>query len=68
MDRASVEAQDAVHWRDPKFRHFRDELDSALQQFERAQVRLESAGRGGAPTLAGAGVGAWPHSLVRSAW
>jgi hypothetical protein len=44
MDRASVEAQDAVHWRDPKFRHFRDELDSALQQFERAQVRLEAAG------------------------
>lgn len=26
-----------MHWRDPKFRHFRDELDSALQQFERAQ-------------------------------
>jgi len=40
IDRASVEAQDAVHWRDPKFRHFRDELDSALQQFERAQERL----------------------------
>ena len=33
----SLAEQDALHWRDAKFRHFRDEMDSALAQFVYAQ-------------------------------
>ena len=33
----SIEEADAAHWRDPKFRQFRDECDATLAMFERAQ-------------------------------